>query len=188
MSQAVVLDALPWQAWKNGAGRTREIAVEPPGTGSGDFDWRLSVAEVAADAPFSVFPGVDRCIVLLRGRGMALRGADGGLAHRVATPGEPVHFRGEEVLRAELIEGTCQDLNVMTRRGRWRSELQCLSAPARIAAADVSCVLALEGAPMLAGEALAPGEARLQRDTHADLPLTGTGRVLAVRLLREATR
>ncbi|HEY9239438.1 MAG TPA: HutD family protein, partial [Burkholderiaceae bacterium] len=39
------------QAWKNGAGLTREIAFGGPG--AADFDWRISVAEVARDAPFS---------------------------------------------------------------------------------------------------------------------------------------
>ena len=63
------------QPWKNGAGLTREIAVARNAATECGFDWRLSVAEVARDAPFSAFPGVDRCIVLLRGAGLQL-GAD----------------------------------------------------------------------------------------------------------------
>jgi environmental stress-induced protein Ves len=66
-AQRLDLRTLPPQRWKNGAGTTREIAVEPAGAGTDDFDWRLSLAEVDRDAPFSAFPGVDRCIVLLRG-------------------------------------------------------------------------------------------------------------------------
>jgi len=46
--------------WKNGQGITHEIAREPA---LGDaFLWRLSIAEVAADGDFSLFPGADRTI------------------------------------------------------------------------------------------------------------------------------
>ena len=34
--------------WKNGGGATREIACWPPGTGLDSFDWRISVATIAA--------------------------------------------------------------------------------------------------------------------------------------------
>ena len=44
--------------WKNGAGWTSEILRAPD---VDDWDWRLSIAEIEADAPFSAFPGVDRC-------------------------------------------------------------------------------------------------------------------------------
>jgi environmental stress-induced protein Ves len=67
------------QRWKNGAGWTREIAIGPAGSSSDDFGWRLSVAEVEADAPFSAFAGVDRCIVVLQGPGMALYDGAGTL-------------------------------------------------------------------------------------------------------------
>ena len=46
-------------AWKNGGGVTREVASWPEQAGLDGFDWRISLAEVAAGGPFSVFPGVD---------------------------------------------------------------------------------------------------------------------------------
>ncbi len=52
----------PAVPWKNGLGRTRELAIQPPGAGMDDFLWRVSVAEVETAAPFSAFPGVDRVI------------------------------------------------------------------------------------------------------------------------------
>ena len=55
--------------WKNGGGTTAEVAVHPPGAGLDDFDWRISMADVAVDGPFSRFPGVDRTLVLAEGRG-----------------------------------------------------------------------------------------------------------------------
>jgi environmental stress-induced protein Ves len=44
--------------WKNDGGVTLEIAVLPSASSAGDFDWRISMATVAADGPFSVFPAI----------------------------------------------------------------------------------------------------------------------------------
>ena len=44
--------------WKNGGGATREIACWPAGTGLDSFDWRISVATIAADGAFSLFAGI----------------------------------------------------------------------------------------------------------------------------------
>ncbi len=46
--------------WKNGSGETAEIAIWPDGVALDAFDWRISMARVAADGPFSAFAGVDR--------------------------------------------------------------------------------------------------------------------------------
>lgn len=58
--------------WKNGGGTTVEIASAPGDADLDTFVWRVSVAEVARDGPFSAFPGVDRVIALVRGSGMRL--------------------------------------------------------------------------------------------------------------------
>lgn len=42
--------------WKNGGGVTVEIAIHPPGASVNAFDWRISMATVAQDGPFSSFP------------------------------------------------------------------------------------------------------------------------------------
>ena len=54
--------------WKNGGGVTREIAVFPHGADLARFDWRMSLATVAAGGPFSTFPGIDRLMLVLDGR------------------------------------------------------------------------------------------------------------------------
>ncbi|MBK6569606.1 MAG: HutD family protein [Burkholderiales bacterium] len=56
--------------WRNGGGLTRELASGPAGA---DWQWRLSVAEVAADGPFSRFEGVTRWFAVLQGAGVVLR-------------------------------------------------------------------------------------------------------------------
>ena len=87
--------------WKNGLGWTREIARFPD---TGDLDWRLSIAEIDADAPFSAFPGVDRELVLLEGNGLRLRFDDGDVVE-LHPPHERLRFAGERALRGELVDG-----------------------------------------------------------------------------------
>lgn len=142
--QRIDLNRLPSQRWKNGAGTTREIAVEPSGAGTADFDWRLSLAEVEHDAPFSAFPGIDRCIVLLRGSGMALQPDDGTAAHELR-PLQPWSFAGERAVEARLSDGPCQDFNVMTRRGRWRADVRVLRHGCAIASGHVNFLLGIAG-------------------------------------------
>ncbi len=133
------------QPWKNGAGLTREIAVGPPGADSTNFDWRFSVAEVERAAPFSVFAGIGRCIVLLAGAGLHLRSDDGALDHRLAIPGEPFHFSGDLPLSAEPIDGPSSDFNVMTRRGRLRSVVSAHGASTMLHADGVALLLCVAG-------------------------------------------
>ncbi|TRZ66771.1 MAG: hypothetical protein D4R98_05460 [Comamonadaceae bacterium] len=44
------------------------------GSGISDFDWRVSIAYIASNGPFSAFPRVDRIITLLSGGGIAIKG------------------------------------------------------------------------------------------------------------------
>jgi environmental stress-induced protein Ves len=50
---------LPAISWKNGGGTTREVVTQPPGAAFDEFNWRVSIATIASDGPFSTFPGVD---------------------------------------------------------------------------------------------------------------------------------
>lgn len=78
--------------WKNGGGVTREIAVWPEGAGMDDFGWRVSLAEVAADGPFSAFPGIGRTLTLAEGAGMDL--TVGGVRRLVDERFAPQDFPG----------------------------------------------------------------------------------------------
>jgi environmental stress-induced protein Ves len=142
-AQQFDLRAIAPQPWKNGAGLTREIAFG--GTSSAAFDWRISLAEVERDAPFSAFPGINRCIVLLRGAGMRLRSLDGSVDHALTEALRPFRFSGDLPLDATLAAGTSSDFNVMTRRGVFRSEVSCHRAAAELAGADVTLLLCAEG-------------------------------------------
>lgn len=101
--------------WKNGGGVTREIAAWPPGSGFDDFAWRVSMAEVREDGPFSNFPGVDRILTVLEGA-MRLT-IEGGGVFELSLDTPPGAFDGEAAAAAQLTAGPVLDLNVMTRRG-----------------------------------------------------------------------
>lgn len=107
-------------AWKNGGGITTEIAREPA-QGDG-FDWRISIAEIAQDGDFSIFPGIDRELMLLDGGGVELViGIDEPVA---LTQRYQKHvFPGEAPVSCRLLDGPTRDFNVMTRRGGIRAEL-----------------------------------------------------------------
>ena len=195
--QRISIAALAPQPWKNGAGLTREIAVAPQAAGHADFDWRISLAEVERDAPFSAFPGIDRCITLLRGAGMRLASADGTLEHRLDKPLTPFRFPGELALNATVIDGSCSDFNVMTRRGAWHAEVSLACGAREIAAADVALLLGVAGrwqvdaaaADRDAAWELGPDEALLWRAGCSALrtrPLESpAGALLQVRLCQD---
>ncbi len=134
--------------WVNGGGSTREVAVEPDGASiATGCRWRVSRATVAADGPFSVLPGVDRSLWLLRGDGMVLAMAEQTLV--LDRPGQRFDFAGETTIHATLLGGACEDLNVMTARGHVvvHAELLELAAGERLVlpAAPQHLLLALEG-------------------------------------------
>ena len=113
----------PAMPWKNGRGRTRELAVHPPGADMDDFLWRVSVAEVDCAAPFSAFPGIDRVIALLDGDGFTMT-LDDGRSHVLTTPCVPFAFPGEAKVDVALAGGSSRDFNLMLRRGRVRGDIE----------------------------------------------------------------
>lgn len=117
------------ERWRNQFGWTREIVRmrrdagrDRPAEGEQDWDWRLSIAEIESDAPFSAFPGIDRELVLLSGNGLRLR-FDDGEAVELHPPHDKLRFAGERTVTGELIDGPTHDFNLMWRRGRVRAEL-----------------------------------------------------------------
>src|SRR5690606_32701791 len=103
------------ERWRNGAGWTRQVHAEAAADGGAQWDWRLSIAEIDVDAPFSSFPGIDRELVLLQGNGMRLR-FDDGEVHELLPPHERLRFAGERALFGELVDGPTRDFNLMWRR------------------------------------------------------------------------
>jgi environmental stress-induced protein Ves len=102
--------------WKNGLGETAEIAVHPANADLSNFEWRVSMANVATGGPFSRFPAIDRHLAILSGDGIALTlGDQAPIKLTQATP--PLAFPGDVPASAELLGGPVTDLNAMARRG-----------------------------------------------------------------------
>lgn len=139
------VDQLPAMPWKNGGGVTREITCQPPGAPLDGFDWRLSIAHIASDGPFSAFPGIDRVITLLQGAGVHLQCGSAGWEHRLDQALQPFAFAGEDAIHARLIDGDCHDFNVMTRRSACRAEVQVLRGATELSGAPAGMLLATHG-------------------------------------------
>jgi environmental stress-induced protein Ves len=117
--------------WKNGGGETIEIAIEPERASLDAFDWRVSMARVAASGPFSIFPQVDRTLAILEGAEMILR-LPGEAVVPLGQGSEPYAFPADIPVDATLTNGEITDLNVMTRRGRVRHCLRRMPIAAPI--------------------------------------------------------
>jgi environmental stress-induced protein Ves len=109
------------QAWRNGGGITHEIATWPVDT---DWRWRVSVARIDRDGPFSAFSGVQRWFAVLEGDGVELIWPHTTL--RVGPHDAPHGFPGAPACDARLLNGPTLDFNLMTRglRGQLQRQQQ----------------------------------------------------------------
>jgi environmental stress-induced protein Ves len=108
--------------WKNGGGSTTELAIAPPGASLDKFEWRISLATISADGPFSQFGGVDRSLALVDGPGVYLE-IDEEERFMLDEDEPLVEFAGESHVTATLAGGPSTDFNVMTRRDRCHHKL-----------------------------------------------------------------
>jgi uncharacterized protein len=101
------------QPWRNGGGVRRDL-LEGPEPG-GDWLWRVSIADITADGPFSSYPDTERWFAIVKGSGVELR-LETGL-RRVLRNSEPLSFDGAEAPACRLIDGPACALNLMLRDG-----------------------------------------------------------------------
>lgn len=176
--------------WKNGGGTTREIFAY--GASGADFDWRLSIADVASDGPFSPFDGYARTIMLLEGNGMRLDFSDGSEA-RVTERFRPVDFDGGTRTFCTLLEGPVRDFNVMSARARVRHEHAVIGTfPFHAAASGMQAIHCLAGSLDVTRDdgtriAVPHGATLLQLTAHRsvrEIDGTRAGIALFVRFLR----
>jgi environmental stress-induced protein Ves len=155
MSGAVRLiraEAFRRMPWKNGGGVTAEIAAFPDGAALDAFGWRVSTAQVSQDGPFSRFPGVERTLAVLTGRGLRLM-IEARPAHVITSDSAPYTFPADVPTQAALIDGPIEDLNVMTRRGAWRHEVtrETLGGSRRVHAAQTHILYCQSGEVVVRG-------------------------------------
>ena len=177
---AFALRELTGEPWRNGGGVTRLVAsgnlqiassrvgATETGSAADDWDWRVSIADINVDGPFSVFPGVHRQLTLLEGEGLALHAEDTALegaqqAWRASQVGDVLDFAGDARVRAQLLGGPVRVWNLMLRGDALRGHVQALRYN------DASWVQ-----PFTAGDATAVfvyvpcGELALRGSNHAD--------------------
>ena len=108
------------------------------------------MAQVASDGPFSEFFGIDRTLAVIKGSGLVLTiGSDAPVTLQRGS--DPITFAGDVATSARLIAGEITDLNVMTRRGRFRHRLLRIakSASCDFGDDDIAVVLSLDGSTMV---------------------------------------
>ncbi len=175
--------------WKNGGGITREIAAFPEGADLADFEWRISMADVASDGPFSRFEGVDRTLCVLEGSiELTLQG---GKAVVLDPNSAPLGFPADEDVVARLPGGPVRDFNVMTRRGAAEHRVECLEIDGKTELSREAKALAIacaSGSVALSGSG---GEAKLEaldcllfdRGGVSTVHAKGRGNLIIVRIL-----
>lgn len=98
--------------WKNGGGVARELLCAPDAT---NWLWRISLADVNVDGPFSAYPGVQRWFAVVSGGGVELDFA--GRLLRLHAGEQALCFDGAAAPACRLIGGPTRDLNLMLQGG-----------------------------------------------------------------------
>jgi environmental stress-induced protein Ves len=115
----VCLADVPAQPWRNGGGSTQALLAWP---NADAWQWRVSVATITQDGPFSAYPGVARWFVVLAGAGVALQV---GPQRVHMSPGDvALQFDGAAAPGCTLLGGATLDLNLMVRQDAGQGGLQ----------------------------------------------------------------
>jgi environmental stress-induced protein Ves len=177
--------------WKNGHGTTAEVAAFPEGSGFDTFGWRISMADVASDGPFSVFPGIDRTLIVVEGEGIELDVE--GIAYLLDRTSPKLSFAGDDVTTGRLLSGPIRDLNVMTRRGQFKHRARFVQSGVALLAVE-TCAAFLVPIDSTFDVTLGSTIHSLQvldtlmlEATQDLVLLSGTGRAILVEIAPEAS-
>lgn len=133
------------EPWANGIGMTRTIARGSNG------DWRVSIADLNGAAEFSQFAGFDRTFTVIDDATVDLHSQDGTLS---AYAGQPLHFSGDLQVWIDQPAAPIHVLNVMTRRGSYRSNVSAIRNASRIASTGLHIVVCLSASWQLKSRTL----------------------------------
>jgi environmental stress-induced protein Ves len=111
--------------WANGMGVTTELFAHK-NEQADRILWRISMASVPSDGPFSHFAGYDRILVLIEGPGLTLSHED-GTEHCLTSAYQLATFPGDVATHATLIDGPVQDFNVITDRAAFKPAVTIVS-------------------------------------------------------------
>jgi uncharacterized protein len=169
-------DDHPVVPWANGLGTTRVIARVPD---DDSWSWRLSLADVVSDGPFSVLPGIDRWIIVASGAGMRLTvGTEPAIP--IGPDSAPMRFSGDADTSCELVDGPIVDLNLMLRRSLATGRLDVITCGAGDTVEVSTAAVVLVGSADAGAASLGPLDAVIG---SAELvPRTSLARIALVTL------
>ncbi|NIF57683.1 HutD family protein [Enterobacter sp. Ap-916] len=121
MIQLLPYEQCPEMLWKNGQGVTREIYRFPA---TDNYAWRISVATIRQDGPFSLFSGYLRNISVLEGEGMYLT-VDGEQSPLIP-PFQATDFSGDSEVSCTIVGGPLLDFNVIYKAESTRATVSWL--------------------------------------------------------------
>ncbi len=182
------LDRVPW---KNGSGTTAEVAAFPEGSSFETFGWRISMADVASDGPFSSFPEIDRTLIVVEGAGIELNVE--GVPFQLDRASPKLSFAGDDITIGRLLSGPIRDLNVMTRRGHFRHRTRFVESGVALLAEETCAafLLALDGPFDVtldsAIHSLHVLDTLMLEATQELILLSGSGRAILVEIAPEAS-
>lgn len=114
--------------WKNGGGVTHEVLRDE---GADPWRWRISIAEVSTDGPFSTFEGLSRILTVIEGAGLELHTPQG---IRAARPFQPLAFSGDTPVDSRMVNGPVRDLNLIYNPQEVTASVEVVDGPASVAA------------------------------------------------------
>ena len=176
--------------WKNGGGTTAEVVAFPQGSGFDTFGWRISMADVASDGPFSIFPGIDRTLIVVEGDGIELDVE--GIAYRLDETTPKLSFSGDDITNGRLLSGPIRDLNVMTRRGQFRHRTRFVGSGVALLAEETCAafVVAFDGSFDVTVDStihsLQALDTLMLEATQDLILLSGTGRAILIEIAPES--
>lgn len=166
--------------WANGGGTSYEIASDRDELG--EWAWRLAMAPVNEDGPFSRIECVNRFLTVVEGTGMLLSVDRKKLQCK---PMQVVRFRGDAITDATLLDGPITDINLMIRRKEADGEMAIVSEAGPLNGANI--VVAVGGsAQVQCGELtvdLESHDSMLECDAEIVALISGTVCVVTVKRL-----
>ena len=108
--QQIKLQDIPPSPWKNGGGTTQALVCWPNST---EWIFRMSVARIDSDGPFSEFKGVSRWFAVLQGEGVALQFPEKRVVLGAKDP--VLQFSGDSPCHCCLTDGPTLDFNLMVQ-------------------------------------------------------------------------
>ncbi|MEN8619205.1 HutD/Ves family protein [Shewanella baltica] len=147
-AQLIRYQDCPSTPWKNGGGSTKQLLISPATAELTEFDYRISIASISSNGPFSLFNGIDRQLVILEGDGVQLcidshegekQINDLGAEERIQGDTDTTEYKqltaidsafcfaGEISITSQLLGSDVIDFNVMTKRGVFKAHTQRLN-------------------------------------------------------------